>query len=188
MEAIVAATRLGGQIMMQGDELGQIREGASPTCCWSTAIRSPTSPSCSTRSSCSAIMKDGTFHKEPELRATPQRWNLSRRMNITGTVLTRDSGWLAIGVPLVGVRRLGAGDQRPAVRLTLLNGLTLAALYFLVASGFTLVFGLMRNVNLAHGSLFLLGAYVGWVVGDAPESWVLARGRRLPRRPRSSGC
>ena len=34
-------------------------------------------------------------------------------------------------------------------------------LYFLVASGFTLVFGLMRNVNLAHGSLYLLGAYVG---------------------------
>ena len=36
----------------------------------------------------------------------------------------------------------------------MLNGLTLAALYFLVASGFTLVFGLMRNVNLAHGSLY----------------------------------
>ena len=40
---------------------------------------------------------------------------------------------------------------------TLLNGLTLAALYFLVASGFTLVFGLMRNVNLAHGSLYPAG-------------------------------
>ena len=33
----------------------------------------------------------------------------------------------------------------------LLNGVTLGALYFLVASGFTLIFGLMRNVNLAHG-------------------------------------
>src|SRR6201999_3571292 len=58
--------------------------------------------------------------------------------------------------------------------LTLLNGLTLAALYFLVASGFTLVFGLMRNVNLAHGSLYLLGAYVGWVVGEYLGSWFLA--------------
>src|SRR3546814_15090128 len=38
---------------------------------------------------------------------------------------------------------------------TFLNGLTLAGLYFLVASGFTLVFGLMRNVNLAHGSMYL---------------------------------
>jgi len=57
--------------------------------------------------------------------------------------------------------------------VTLLNGLTLAALYFLVASGFTLVFGLMRNVNLAHGSLFLLGAYVGWDVADMTGSWFL---------------
>jgi len=57
--------------------------------------------------------------------------------------------------------------------LTTLNGLTLAALYFLVASGFTLVFGLMRNVNLAHGSLYLLGAYIGYDVADASGSWYL---------------
>ncbi|MFV2092950.1 MAG: branched-chain amino acid ABC transporter permease [Hyphomicrobiales bacterium] len=58
--------------------------------------------------------------------------------------------------------------------ITTLNGLTLAALYFLVASGFSLVFGLMRNVNLAHGSLFLLGAYIGYEVQDATGSWTLA--------------
>jgi branched-chain amino acid transport system permease protein len=46
------------------------------------------------------------------------------------------------------------------------GGLTLGALYFLVASGFTLIFGLMRNVNLAHGSLYLLGGYVGYVVSN----------------------
>jgi branched-chain amino acid transport system permease protein len=57
--------------------------------------------------------------------------------------------------------------------LTFLNGLTLAALYFLVASGFTLVFGLMRNVNLAHGSLYLLGAYLGFTVADETGSWFL---------------
>jgi branched-chain amino acid transport system permease protein len=57
--------------------------------------------------------------------------------------------------------------------LTVMNGLTLAALYFLVASGFTLVFGLMRNVNLAHGSLYLLGAYVGYDVADLTQSWFL---------------
>jgi branched-chain amino acid transport system permease protein len=55
-----------------------------------------------------------------------------------------------------------------------LNGLTLGALYFLVASGFSLVFGLMRVVNLAHGSLYLLGAYVGWSIGDATGNWFLA--------------
>lgn len=56
---------------------------------------------------------------------------------------------------------------------TLLNGLTLAALYFLVASGFTLVFGLMRNVNLAHGSMFLLGGYIGYEVASRSGNWFL---------------
>jgi len=56
---------------------------------------------------------------------------------------------------------------------TLLNGVTLAGLYFLVASGFTLVFGLMRNVNLAHGSMYLLGAYIGYEVAEASGSWFL---------------
>ena len=53
------------------------------------------------------------------------------------------------------------------------NGVTVAGLYFLVASGFTLVFGLMRNVNLAHGSLYLLGAYVGYTVADWTGLWLL---------------
>ena len=56
---------------------------------------------------------------------------------------------------------------------TLLNGVTLAGLYFLVASGFTLVFGLMRNVNLAHGSMYLLGAYIGYEVATASGNWFL---------------
>jgi branched-chain amino acid transport system permease protein len=55
----------------------------------------------------------------------------------------------------------------------ILNGLTLSGLYFLVASGFTLVFGLMRNVNLAHGSLYLLGAYIGYTVADYTGYWLL---------------
>ena len=57
---------------------------------------------------------------------------------------------------------------------TLLNGLTLAGLYFLVASGFTLIFGLMRNVNLAHGTLYLLGGYVGYEVSELTHNWILA--------------
>lgn len=56
---------------------------------------------------------------------------------------------------------------------TLLNGLTLAGLYFLVASGFTLIFGLMRNVNLAHGSMYLLGGYIGYEVAEASGNWLL---------------
>ena len=42
-----------------------------------------------------------------------------------------------------------------------LNGLTFAALLFIVASGFTLIFGLLRIVNLAHGALYLFGGYIG---------------------------
>jgi branched-chain amino acid transport system permease protein len=45
-----------------------------------------------------------------------------------------------------------------------LNGLTLAALYFIVASGFSLIFGLMRTVNMAHGALYLIAGYVGYAV------------------------
>ena len=41
-----------------------------------------------------------------------------------------------------------------------LNGLFSAALLFLIASGLTLVFGVMRIVNIAHGSFYMLGAYV----------------------------
>ena len=54
------------------------------------------------------------------------------------------------------------------------NGVTLGGLYFLVASGFSLIFGRMRNVNLAHGSLYLFGGYVGYSVATWTGSWVLA--------------
>lgn len=53
-----------------------------------------------------------------------------------------------------------------------LNGLSLAALYFIAASGFSLVFGVMRVVNMAHGSLILLGAYVAFDVAEWSGSWV----------------
>ena len=55
-----------------------------------------------------------------------------------------------------------------------LNGITLGGLYFLVASGFTLIFGLLRNVNLAHGSIYLLGGYFGYMTVDATGSWLLS--------------
>lgn len=55
-----------------------------------------------------------------------------------------------------------------------LNGITLGGLYFLVASGFTLIFGLMRNVNLAHGSLYLVGGYVAYETVEFTGSWLLS--------------
>ncbi len=44
----------------------------------------------------------------------------------------------------------------------ILPGLTLAALYFLIAAGLSLIFGLMDVLNFAHGSLFMVGAYIAW--------------------------
>lgn len=57
--------------------------------------------------------------------------------------------------------------------VVLLNGVTLAAVYFMVASGFSLIFGLLRTVNLAHGSLYLIGAYTGYAVSDKTSNWFL---------------
>jgi branched-chain amino acid transport system permease protein len=54
-----------------------------------------------------------------------------------------------------------------------LNGLFSAALLFLIASGLTLVFGLMRIVNIAHGSFYMLGAYVAWTIVSRTQSLVL---------------
>jgi len=69
--------------------------------------------------------------------------------------------------PVIWVLFIASGTSfGPAVSdpkdflITLLNGLTAAALYFVVASGFTLIFGLMRVVNMAHGAFFLLGGYI----------------------------
>ena len=82
--------------------------------------------------------------------------------------------WLLIGAPIAVFSVWALVDNTRLYLLTLLNSLTLASLYFIVASGFTLVFGLMRNVNLAHGSLYLLGGYVGYVVAQHTGWWVLA--------------
>ncbi len=80
--------------------------------------------------------------------------------------------WLVFAVWTPGME--AAFGRKRVFLSALLNGITLGGLYFLVASGFTLIFGLMRNVNLAHGSLYLLGGYLGWSVGLATGSWAAA--------------
>ncbi|WP_211658918.1 branched-chain amino acid ABC transporter permease [Phytoactinopolyspora halophila] len=62
----------------------------------------------------------------------------------------------------------------------LLNGLSFAGLLFLVASGFTLIFGLMRVVNLAHGGFYLVGGYIGLTIVLATGNiWLAALGGAL---------
>ena len=69
---------------------------------------------------------------------------------------------IVMGVLLVlavlGYRFMG---EESFVR-TALSGLTLGALYFMVAAGLTIIFGLMDVLNFAHGAMFMAGAYMGW--------------------------
>ncbi len=56
----------------------------------------------------------------------------------------------------------------------LLNGLQLGITLFLMSAGLTLVFGIMQVINLAHGSFYMIGAYVGATVAAATGSFILA--------------
>jgi len=61
-----------------------------------------------------------------------------------------------------------------------LNSLSLGGLLFLLAAGFSLIFGLMRIANLTHGGLFMLGAYLGVTILKAvPNLWLAAVGAGL---------
>jgi len=54
------------------------------------------------------------------------------------------------------------------------NGISYGALLFLVGSGLSLIFGVMRIVNLAHGSYFMLGGYIALSVINSTGSWALS--------------
>jgi branched-chain amino acid transport system permease protein len=56
----------------------------------------------------------------------------------------------------------------------LLNGVQLGMLLFLLSAGLTLVFGIMGFLNLAHGSFYMLGAYLGVAAWQASDSFALA--------------
>jgi branched-chain amino acid transport system permease protein len=56
----------------------------------------------------------------------------------------------------------------------LLNGLQLGITLFLMSAGLTLVFGIMQVINLAHGSFYMIGAYVGATVAAQTGSFLLA--------------
>lgn len=58
--------------------------------------------------------------------------------------------------------------------LQAINGVSFAALLFLLASGFTLSFGLMRVVNMAHGAYYLVGGYIGLTMTRLTGSFTLA--------------
>ncbi len=61
-----------------------------------------------------------------------------------------------------------------------LNGFQLGTMLFLMASGLTLVFGIMNLINLAHGSLYMIGAYLCAVIQQKTGSFALGLGLGLP--------
>jgi branched-subunit amino acid ABC-type transport system permease component len=113
-------------------------------------------------------------------------------------------------------RGIERSTRRTAVAMVteiilVLNGLTHAGLLFVLGSGLTLAFGLMRVVNLSHGGFYLLGGYLGLTVFRATGNWFLSllaggigiacsgsssrrccstacAGRRCPRRSSRSPC
>jgi branched-chain amino acid transport system permease protein len=95
---------------------------------------------------------------DPQAAAGPTsaRWSAERIALIA--IACAVAAWLLIK----------AVDDPRRFAVVTLNGITLAALFFVVASGFTLIFGLMRVVNMAHGSLYLLGGYLALKM---QESW-----------------
>lgn len=62
----------------------------------------------------------------------------------------------------------------------LLNGLQLGIMLFLMSAGLTLVFGIMQVINLAHGSFYMIGAYVGATVTARTGSFILGILTALP--------
>ncbi len=64
--------------------------------------------------------------------------------------------------------------------LQMLNGVQLGLLMFLLAAGLTLTFGIMDLVNLAHGSLYMMGAYIAWTLIGWTNSFVLGALLALP--------
>ena len=56
----------------------------------------------------------------------------------------------------------------------LFNGLVLGALLALISSGLTIIYGTLGVLNLAHGAMFMLGGYAGFMAYQASGSFVLA--------------
>jgi imidazolonepropionase-like amidohydrolase len=75
METIVSATRWGGQMMMQGKELGEIKEGYLADLLLVDGDPLSNIAILQDRAKLLAIMKDGVFHKDPEIRSARTRWS-----------------------------------------------------------------------------------------------------------------
>lgn len=87
-----------------------------------------------------------------------------------GSFLRRNSALVATLAIVLGFFIWMTNRFEPKVMASIvLSGLTLGALYFLVTSGLSLIFGLMDILNFAHGMLFMMGAYLGFTAYANPR-------------------
>ena len=49
----------------------------------------------------------------------------------------------------------------------LINGLTIGSIYALIALGYTMVYGILRLINFAHGDIYMVGAYAGFIIATS---------------------
>jgi branched-chain amino acid transport system permease protein len=110
-----------------------------------------------------AVGAQETAARSLRLRARGGRVSTLAAGAIVGIVTLLILLWVLFLAPTTGkfATTFGSAVHDPKdFAITVLNGITAAGLYFVVASGFTLIFGLMRVVNMAHGAFFLLGGYI----------------------------
>ena len=106
-----------------------------------------------------ADIKFGVLHMTPG----QIRWFRRIPLAFVWLLVTFAVVWVLFLADRSWTARTSAGaaiDEPGEFIVTLLDGLTFAGLLFVVAAGFTLIFGLMRTVNMAHGAFFLLAAYI----------------------------
>jgi branched-chain amino acid transport system permease protein len=108
-----------------------------------------------------AAAPGGTATEDGRSAAAAPRWAALARPTPARVALG------LVGAAVVIWLIVKAADDPRQFAVVSLNGITLAALFFVVASGFTLIFGLMRVVNMAHGSLYLLGGYLALTFQEA---------------------
>jgi branched-chain amino acid transport system permease protein len=114
-----------------------------------------------------------TSVQEPRERRRITRYDVLRRLPLLITIVAVAIFavyilFVTVPAPLEGggswrTTTFGSAVHDPVdFAKTFLDAVTFAGLLFVVASGFTLIFGLMRTVNMAHGTLFLLGGYIAF--------------------------
>lgn len=91
---------------------------------------------------------------------------------LTETLQTNRTRIAVLAVILMGLVLAISGMDTEDWILTIIRGLSAGALIFLVAAGLSLIFGLLDVLNLAHGELFMLGAYIGWTVYVRPDTFI----------------